>query len=117
MKPLDKAPSTLFRDLLQIEEFLDLAHGVFGTLDRVTNGAGVAVDLPVVATLIGLIAKEVNGVVADAAGLLGLGLEVTKAVGLVPAGREDVEGNLTADREATIRVRTALANAKRNRLT
>lgn len=76
------------------------------------DGAGVAVDLPVIAALISLVTEEVNSVVADTARLLGLGLEVAKAVSLVPAGREDIEGDLTSDREATIKISTALADVQ-----
>ena len=64
------------------------------------DGAGVAVDLVVVAAGEGLVAEEVDRLILDAAGELGLGLEVPEAVGLVPAGGEDVEGDLAADGEA-----------------
>ena len=64
------------------------------------NGARIAVNFPVVAALIGLVTKEVNCGVLDTAGLLGFSLEMAKAVRLVPAVREDVERNLTANGEA-----------------
>ncbi len=70
-----------------------------GPLDGVANGARVTVDLIVVAARGGLVAEEVNSGVLDAAGLLGLVFEVRQAEGLVPAGREHVERDLTADRE------------------
>lgn len=66
------------------------------------NGPGVGVDLVVVAADHGLVAKEMDGSILDSAGLLGLGLEVPQAVGLVPACREDVEGNLAADGESSL---------------
>ena len=60
----------------------------------------VGEDLVVVATGVRLVAEEVDGLVGDAVGLLGLALEVAQAVGLVPADGEDVEGDLAADGEA-----------------
>ncbi len=63
----------------------------------------VVEDLVVVATLHRLVAKEVDGGVLDAAGPLGLVLEVLQAVRLVPARGEDVEGDLAANGEAVIR--------------
>jgi hypothetical protein len=84
----------------EVKQLPEDAHRLVGVLDGVANGAGVAVNLPVVAALEGLVAEEVNRLVLDAARLLGLVLEVLEAVGLVPAGREDVKGNLAADGEA-----------------
>ena len=84
--------------LFQVEELLHLLERVGRVAHRVADGAGVAVDLVVVAALFGLVAEEVDRGVGDAVGLLGLVLEVRQAVGLVPAGREDVEGDLAADR-------------------
>ena len=82
---------------LQVKELLEDAHRVIGRLDGVSNGARVAVDFPVVAAFKGLVAKEVDLGVGNAARLLGLLLEVLEAVGLVPAPGEDVEGDLAAD--------------------
>lgn len=62
-----------------------------------TNRAWVLVDLVIIAALVRLVAKEVDGGVLNAIRLLGVGLEVSKAVSLVPAGWEDIEGDLTAD--------------------
>lgn len=62
------------------------------------NGARVDVDLVVVAALERLVAKEVDCRVLDAAGLVGLGLDVAQAKRLVPARGEDVERDLAADR-------------------
>ncbi len=64
------------------------------------NGAGIGVNLIVVAADGSLVAKEVDVLVRDAALLLGIGLEVLQAVGLVPAGGEDVKGDLAANGEA-----------------
>jgi hypothetical protein len=71
----------------------------------VPNGPLVLVNLIVVAADGRLVAKEVDGGVVDAVGLLGLVLEVREAVGLVPAVREDVKGDLATDGEAVLRLR------------
>lgn len=60
------------------------------------DGARVLEDLVVVAALVRLVAEEVDRAVLDAADLL-LGLDVLQAVCLVPAGGEDVEGDLAAN--------------------
>lgn len=59
----------------------------------------VGVDLVVVAAGEAFIAEEMDGMVVDAGDLL-LSLDVLQAVGLVPAGWEDIKGDLAADREA-----------------
>ena len=61
-----------------------------------TFGTGIAVDLPIVASGEGLVAEEMYGLVFDARDVL-LGFNVLQAVGLVPAGGEDVKGNLATD--------------------
>ena len=55
----------------------------------------ILVDLVVISTLKALIAEEVDVFVVDAAQGL-LGLDVLEAEGFVPAGGEDVEGDLAA---------------------
>jgi hypothetical protein len=69
----------------------------------VPDGPAVAEDLVVVAALESLVAEEVDRLVLDATGALGLVLDVLQAVCLVPAGGEDVEGDLPADGEAVRR--------------
>jgi len=49
-----------------VEKLLQLRHGIFGTLNRVSGGSRVLVDLPVVAALEGLVAEEVDILVVDA---------------------------------------------------
>lgn len=66
------------------------------------DGTRVGVDLVVVAAWLRLVSEEVNGLVLNAAWLLRLVLEVAEAVGLIPASGEDVEGDLTTNREAMI---------------
>jgi hypothetical protein len=53
------------------------------------NGASILKDLKVVATLKGLVAKEMN--------LVEVFLHILQAVSLVPALRENIKGNLTPD--------------------
>jgi hypothetical protein len=74
----------------------------------VANGSLVCEDLIVVAAWGGLVTEEVDVLVGDAPGLLGLGLEVLEAVGLIPPGGEDVEGDLAANGEGQAEVGEAL---------
>jgi hypothetical protein len=66
----------------------------------VAGSPRVFVDLVVVAAGERLVTKEVDILVSDAVGLLGLGFEVAQAVSLVPAGGENVERDLAANGEA-----------------
>jgi hypothetical protein len=69
----------------------------------VPDRPGIRIDLPVVATLEGLVAKEVDVLVVDPREVffwVCLGFDVLQAVCLVPAVGEDVEGDLAADRVA-----------------
>lgn len=61
---------------LKVEYLLEHTNGLIGAGDGVANRSGVDVDLVVVATLLGLVSEEVDVLVADAAGLLSLVLEV-----------------------------------------
>lgn len=61
--------------------------------------AGILVDLVIVAARVGLVAEKVHGRVVDAGEGIFRG-EVLQAVGFVPAGREDVKGDLATDRVA-----------------
>lgn len=87
---------------LQVKKLLQFGSGVGGTGDGMADGSRVGVDLVVVAALVGLVAEEVDGGVGDSAGLFGFGFEVLEAVGFVPAGGEDIEGDLAADGVAGI---------------
>lgn len=88
------------QSLLQVKELLQLCHRILGARHRVSNCPRIAVDLIVVSSLVSLVTKEVNCGVFNTARLLGLVLEMLQAVGLVPPGREHIEGYLAADREA-----------------
>ena len=85
---------------LDLEKLLDDANSILRASDGVANCSLVAIDFVVVAANEGLVAEEVDCFVGDAIRLLRLVLEMLEAVGLIPAGGEDVEGDLAADREA-----------------
>lgn len=71
----------------------------------------IRINLPVIAALEGLVAEEMDCLVPDAGAALGgvgLGFDVAEAVRLVPAGGEDVEGDLPADGEATYKPRSEM---------
>ena len=55
-----------------------------------------------------------DGVVLDAAGLLGLTLEVLKAISLIPAGWEDIEGDLSTDGVAVVIISLGIGESERN---
>ena len=59
----------------QTEYLLELAHGVLGVLDRVSDDPGVLIEVVVVAPDIGLVAEKVDLVET---------LDVVEAVPLVP---------------------------------
>ncbi|KAI6771954.1 hypothetical protein HG530_002912 [Fusarium avenaceum] len=79
---------------LEIEELLEDAQGVLRSSDGVASSSGVGVDLVVVAALEGLVTEEVNGLVSDAIGLLGLVLEVLEAGGLCDVRKTEVAESL-----------------------
>ena len=83
-----------------VKHLLQLRHRLVRVLHAVPHRPLVLVDLEVVAALVRLVAEEVDGREVDAVGQVLVGLDVLQAVGLVPAGGEDVEGYLAADRVA-----------------
>ena len=58
----------------------------------------ILIDLIIIAPLIRLIPEKMNSRIIDPRNLFFF-LQVLQAVGLVPAGGEDVEGDLAADGE------------------
>lgn len=74
---------------------------MLGILNSVTHGSAILKDLVIVSTLVGLVAKEVDGRVIDTTDGL-LGLEVLQTIGFIPAIGEDVEGYLTTNGKAVM---------------
>ena len=56
----------------------------------------ILINLPVIAPFVRLVAEEMYRLVLDPGQVL-LGFEMLQAVGFVPAGGEDIEGDLAAD--------------------
>lgn len=61
-----------------------------------SDGSWVTVNFIIVASREGLVTEEVDRLVVDTSNLL-FRLHVLQAVSLVPAGREDIKRDLTAD--------------------
>jgi hypothetical protein len=91
------APGLALSPLLKaLEQLLQLCIGIFRVLDLVSNSPVIAVDLPVITTGVCLVTKEVNLVVHYATASLLL-RKVVQAECFVPACREHVKGDLSAD--------------------
>lgn len=82
-----------------VEHLLQLRCRIIWIYNSVSNCSRVSEDLVVVASLGSLVTEEVDGGVLDAISLLCLCLKVTKAIGLIPTCREDVEGELASNGE------------------
>jgi hypothetical protein len=81
----------------KIKEFLQFRSCVIWVSDCVTDCSWIRVDFMIVSANLRLVAEEMDGSVFDSARELSFVLEVLEAVSLVPAVREDVEGELAAD--------------------
>jgi hypothetical protein len=81
---------------LEREKLLQDSHRILRTLDGMANSARVVVDFAVVTALEPFVSEKVNGGIVDSRDLL-LCLDVLEAVCLVPAGREDIKRDLSAD--------------------
>ena len=82
-----------------MEKLFEKFYGILGTSNGVTFGPRVRVNLVVVATRERLITEEVDSLIFSSRDAL-LSFHVSQTVGLVPAGREYIKGNLTTDRVA-----------------
>ena len=81
------------------EQLLEQPRRIVRSCDRMTLRPPVREDFIVVTALKGLIAKEVDGIKANRMiGFGGFGFEMLKTIGLVPAVREYIKRDLTADR-------------------
>lgn len=81
----------------QVEELFQLRHRILRIFHRVSNGSCIFEDFEVVSTLERLVAEKVDGRVVDAARKSLFVLNVLQAVSFIPALRENIEGDLTAD--------------------
>jgi hypothetical protein len=81
----------------KIKQLLQLCYRVLWLHDCVPNCPWILVDLVVISTLVCLVTEEVNGGIFNSARFLSFLLKVLEAVGLVPAYRENIEGNLTTN--------------------
>jgi hypothetical protein len=82
----------------QVKGLLDLRIAIIRILNAMANRPRILIDLVVVATLERLVAEEVDCLVVHSTRHVLVVLDVLKAVRLVPACWEDVEGDLAADR-------------------
>ena len=84
-----------------------------------TNRPRVRKDLVIIASLVAFVSEEMDRLVFNARDFL-LTLDMPQTIGLVPAGREDVEGDLAADRkpveEYTVRWDARERRIRTNRL-
>lgn len=95
--------------LILEEKFLHLSSGVFRGSDGVTLDIGMLVDLPIISTHHGLVPKKVNSLEAFI-------LDVSQTVCLIPAGGEDVKGDLAANGEGQSEVGEGLLELLYERL-
>ena len=79
-----------------VEQLLQLPHGIVRIGHAMSDRAAILENLVVVAALVRLVAEEMDGGVVDAADVL-LVQDVLEAVGLVPTGGENIEGDLPTD--------------------
>lgn len=93
----DPSSTSLVFSSLQVEQLLQLGHGILRACNRVTDCPAILVDLVIVTALVCLVTKEVDSGILLATVVLGLGLEMLKAVGLIPTGWEDVKGDLASN--------------------
>ena len=64
-----------------------------------TDCAGVLIDLVVITSDETLVTEEVNVLILGTGDVL-LSLDVLESIGLIPAGGENIKGDLTTDGEA-----------------
>ena len=77
--------------ILAKKKLSDLLQRVLWSMDCMSDRSRIRVDLVIISTNVGLVAKEVNL-------LETLLLDVSQCVRLIPASREHVKGKLSADR-------------------
>jgi hypothetical protein len=90
---LHQQPSQPWNGQSQVEKLLENPDGILRALDGMTGRPGILIYLIIITVLEALIAEKVDGLVVDTGNML-------QAVCLIPAVREDIEGDLAADRVA-----------------
>ena len=83
-------------NLSKAENLFERFHRLFWVLHGMPDCSAILEDFIVVPALVCLVAKEVNGGVVNTADLLLL-LNVLQTIRLIPAGGEDIEGDLTSN--------------------
>ena len=86
---------------LKIEDLLELLHGIIRVDNRVADCAGVLIDLVVITSNETLVTEEMNVLIFGTGDVL-LGLDMLQGIGLIPACRENIKGDLTTDGEAVV---------------
>lgn len=86
----------------KIKKLLQLPHRILRTPHTMPHRPTILIDLIIISPLVRLIPKEMNSRIIDTADLLFF-FKMLQAVCLVPAGGEDVEGDLAADGETMTR--------------
>jgi hypothetical protein len=100
---LHQQPSQPWNGQSQVEKLLENPDGILRALDGMTGRPGILIYLIIITVLEALIAEKVDGLVVDTGKMLSwvrFSLDMLQAVCLIPAVREDIEGDLAADRVA-----------------
>ena len=86
---------------LKFEQLFHRPHCILRILDTVPNCPAVFEDFIIISTFECFVSEEVDGRVINTTERL-LCFQVLQAVSLIPASGEYIEGNLSADRVATM---------------
>jgi hypothetical protein len=82
----------------EIKQLLHLRIRICWVLNGMPNRPRVLINLVVITPLHRLVAEEMDSVVFYTIRQVGVVFDMTEAVGFVPAGGENVEGDLATDR-------------------
>ena len=94
--PIHLSPLVLY---LEVKKFFHFPHSIVWIFDTVANSSAVLEDLIIISSFGCLIAKEVDSRIFNTTKRL-LCLQVLQAVSFIPACREYIKGNLSADCKA-----------------
>lgn len=81
----------------EVKQLLDLRVRIIRIENRMSNRPRIRENLVVIATRESLVAKEVDSCIFDPTGLLGLPLQMSQTVSLIPTLREYVERDLATN--------------------